>query len=40
MGWRKVYNAPAQAWMTEVEFQALMIRSEALNRKYGLGEAR
>lgn len=35
-----VCNARAQACMTDVEFQALLIRSEALNRKYGLGQAR
>jgi hypothetical protein len=36
----KVCDGPAQACMTDAEFRALMIRSEALNRKYGLGEAR
>jgi hypothetical protein len=32
-----VCNARAQECMTDAEFRALMIRSEALNRKYGLG---
>jgi hypothetical protein len=35
-----VCTARAQACMTEVEFRALLIRSEALNHKYGLGKAR
>jgi len=32
-----VCTARAQECMTAPEFRALMIRSEALNRKYGLG---
>jgi hypothetical protein len=35
-----VCNARAQSCMTDGEFQALLIRSEALNRKYGLGTGR
>ena len=35
-----ICTARAQACLTQAEFQALLIRSEALNRKYGLGEAR
>jgi hypothetical protein len=30
-------TARAQACMTDAEYRALMIRSAALNRKYGLG---
>jgi hypothetical protein len=30
-------TARAQDCMTDAEFRALLIRSEALNRKYGLG---
>lgn len=30
-------HARAQACMSNAEFRALMIRSEALNRRYGLG---
>ncbi len=33
-----VCTAPAQDCMTAAEFRALMIRSLALNGKYGLGE--
>lgn len=33
-----VCTARAQACMTAAEFRALMIRSLALNHKYGLGE--
>jgi hypothetical protein len=32
-----VCNARAQACMTAAEYRALTIRSEALNREYGLG---
>jgi hypothetical protein len=35
-----VCTARAQACMTDAEFRALLIRSEALNRKHGLGKAR
>lgn len=30
-------SAHAQACMTSAEYRALMLRSDALNRKYGLG---
>lgn len=30
-------SAHAQSCMTSAEYRALMLRSEALNRKYGLG---
>jgi hypothetical protein len=35
-----VCTARAQSCMTGAEFRALLIRSEALNRKHGLGTAR
>jgi hypothetical protein len=33
-----VCNAAAQSCMTDGEYRALLIRSVALNRKYGLGD--
>ena len=35
-----ICTARAQACLTQAEFRALLIRSEALNREYGLGETR
>jgi hypothetical protein len=35
-----VCNARAQECLTDAEFRALTIRSEALNRKYGLGRTK